>query len=62
MLTLKLVACAFIPAYASHYIAAEGIVVNGNKELIVVRDKQLPQSTDTGTRKHTKYLYRRDGS
>ena len=39
MLTLRLEEGAFIPAYASHYIGAGGVVLNDEKELLVVSEK-----------------------
>ena len=39
MLTLRLEEGAFIPAYASHYIGAGGVVLNDKKELLVVSEK-----------------------
>ena len=39
MLTRRLVEGAFVPPYASHYIGAGGVVVNGDNELLVVHEK-----------------------
>ena len=39
MMTYQLVADAFIPAYASHYIGAGGVVINDQKEVLVVVEK-----------------------
>jgi 8-oxo-dGTP pyrophosphatase MutT (NUDIX family) len=39
MLTLRLVEGAHIPPYASHYIGAGGVVINGRDELLVVRER-----------------------
>ena len=39
MLTRRIVDGAFIPPYASHYIGAGGVVVNGNDELLVVHER-----------------------
>ena len=39
LLTLQLVKDAHIPPYASHYVGAGGIVLNGKNELLVVREK-----------------------
>src|SRR5687768_18254280 len=36
MLTLRLVEGATIPPYASHYIGAGGVVINDQRELLVV--------------------------
>ncbi len=40
MLTRRLVDDAFIPAYASHYIGAGGVVLNSANELLVVRERR----------------------
>ena len=46
MLALRLVEGAFIPPYATHYIGAGGVVLNGRDELLVVcerhRRSQVP--------------------
>jgi 8-oxo-dGTP pyrophosphatase MutT (NUDIX family) len=39
MLTRRLVPGAFIPPYASHYIGAGGVVLNGRGELLVVWER-----------------------
>ena len=39
LLTCQLVNGAHIPPYASHYIGAGGVVLNDQKELLVVREK-----------------------
>ncbi len=39
MLTHRLVADAFVPPYATHYIGAGGVVVNDARELLVVSEK-----------------------
>ena len=39
MLTLQLVTGAFVPAYASHYIGAGGVVLNEDQELLVVSER-----------------------
>ena len=39
MLTHRLVEGAYIPPYASHYIGAGGVVLNGRRELLVVCEK-----------------------
>jgi ADP-ribose pyrophosphatase YjhB (NUDIX family) len=39
LLTLPLVEGAHIPPYASHYIGAGGVVLNGDNDLLVVREK-----------------------
>ena len=39
MLTRRLAQGAFVPPYASHYIGAGGVVVNGDNELLVVNEK-----------------------
>jgi 8-oxo-dGTP pyrophosphatase MutT (NUDIX family) len=39
MLTLRLVPGAFIPPFATHYIGAGGVVLNGDRELLVVWEK-----------------------
>ena len=39
MLTLQLQEGAFVPAYASHYIGAGGVVLNEDQELLVVSEK-----------------------
>jgi 8-oxo-dGTP pyrophosphatase MutT (NUDIX family) len=39
MLTLQLEAGAFVPAYASHYIGAGGVVLSEQQELLVVSEK-----------------------
>jgi 8-oxo-dGTP diphosphatase len=41
MLTYSLVAGAFIPPYATHYIGAGGVVLNEQDELLVVTEKFL---------------------
>jgi 8-oxo-dGTP diphosphatase len=41
MLTYRLVAEAFIPPYATHYIGAGGVVLNDQNELLVVTEKFL---------------------
>jgi 8-oxo-dGTP pyrophosphatase MutT (NUDIX family) len=41
MLTYRLAAGAFIPPYATHYIGAGGVVLNGQGELLVVTEKFL---------------------
>jgi 8-oxo-dGTP pyrophosphatase MutT (NUDIX family) len=38
MLTLRLVPGSFIPPYATHYIGAGGVVLNGGRELLVVTE------------------------
>ncbi|MBM3932848.1 MAG: NUDIX domain-containing protein [SAR202 cluster bacterium] len=40
MMTCRLVETAFIPAYATHYIGAGGVVLNDRRELLVVREKR----------------------
>ncbi len=39
MLTLRLVEGALIPPYASHYIGAGGVVINDQRELLVVSER-----------------------
>jgi 8-oxo-dGTP pyrophosphatase MutT (NUDIX family) len=39
MLTHKLVADAFIPPYATHYVGAGGVVINEDRELLVVSER-----------------------
>jgi 8-oxo-dGTP pyrophosphatase MutT (NUDIX family) len=39
MLTHRLVPDAFVPGYATHYIGAGGVVLNDNRELLVVSEK-----------------------
>jgi ADP-ribose pyrophosphatase YjhB (NUDIX family) len=39
MLTRRLVDGAVVPPFASHYIGAGGVVVNGDDELLVVQEK-----------------------
>ena len=39
MLTLRLIADAFIPPYATHYVGAGGVVVNEKRELLVVSER-----------------------
>lgn len=39
MMTYRLVEGAFIPAYATHYIGAGGVVLNERRELLVVCEK-----------------------
>ena len=39
MMTRQLVENAFIPAYATHYIGAGGVVINDRKEVLVVVEK-----------------------
>ena len=39
MLTLALEEGAFVPAHASHYIGAGGVVINARDELLVVRER-----------------------
>ena len=39
LLTLRLVEGAHVPPFASHYIGAGGVVLNGANELLVVREK-----------------------
>jgi 8-oxo-dGTP pyrophosphatase MutT (NUDIX family) len=39
MLTYPLVKGAFVPPYASHYIGAGGVVLNGDNELLVVHER-----------------------
>ena len=39
MLTLSLVEDAFVPLYATHYIGAGGVVINGENELLVVCER-----------------------
>ena len=39
MLTCQLVPGAFVPPYASHYVGVGGVVLNGNRELLVVWEK-----------------------
>ena len=39
MLTLRLVADAFVPLYATHYIGAGGVVINEKDELLVVCER-----------------------
>ena len=43
MMTLRLEEAAFIPAYASHYIGAGGVVLSEDQELLVVSEKYQRQ-------------------
>jgi len=45
MMTRKLEENTFLPLYATHYIGAGGVVINGNKELLVVREKRDGQAS-----------------
>ncbi len=45
MLTLQLVEGAFIPAYATHYIGAGGVVINDKNEILVVSEKHRRSNT-----------------
>ena len=40
MLVRRLVDGAFVPPYASHYIGAGGVVLNGDNELLVVHERR----------------------
>ncbi len=40
MMTHQLIESAIVPAYASHYIGVGGVVVNGDNQLLVVREKR----------------------
>ena len=40
LLTLQLVENAVVPGYASHYIGAGGVVLNADRELLVVRESR----------------------
>ncbi len=40
MMARRLVEGAFVPAYASHYIGAGGVVVNESDEILVVRERR----------------------
>ena len=41
MLTYRLVAGATVPPYATHYIGAGGVVINSDRELLVVRERYV---------------------
>ena len=45
MMTLRLQDGAFIPAHASHYIGAGGVVISEDQELLVVSEKYHSQRT-----------------
>ncbi len=45
MMTLRLEEGAFIPAHASHYIGAGGVVLSEDQELLVVSEKYQSQRT-----------------
>jgi 8-oxo-dGTP pyrophosphatase MutT (NUDIX family) len=45
MLTLQLVEGAFIPAYATHYIGAGGVVINDKREILVVSERHRRSNT-----------------
>jgi 8-oxo-dGTP pyrophosphatase MutT (NUDIX family) len=45
MLTLQLVEGAFVPAYATHYIGAGGVVINDSNELLVVSEAHRRSNT-----------------